>query len=120
MAPGMASIADPLWVAGIACLAVLASAFWAHFRFAGYDRLPRQFGFTLKPTSYAPGWVMIWLFPALLVGVLGAIALLVVLIPREQINGDPAGGLIIASIVTISVQVLTLWLLTRWANGPST
>ena len=51
----------PLLLAAVTCLFLIASALWAERRFAGYDRLPRQFGFTLKPTSYGPRWVIIWL-----------------------------------------------------------
>jgi hypothetical protein len=119
MASGGASVADPLWVAGAACLIILACAVWAHYRFSDYDRLPRQFGFALKPTSYAPSWVMIWLLPASLVAILVFIVLLPSFVPREHINGDPATGVMIASIVLAGVQVFTLWLLTRWANGQS-
>ncbi|MEM7703790.1 MAG: hypothetical protein AAF251_17775 [Pseudomonadota bacterium] len=102
--------------AGAACLFLLASAIWAHYRFAHFDRLPRQFGLTLKPTSYAPSWVMIWLVPLLLIASLIVIAFLPSFVPPEHINGDPKHGLMIASAVMAATQVWILWLLTRWAN----
>lgn len=103
--------------ASAACLIILASAIWAHYRFADFDRLPRQFGLTLKPTSYGPRWVMVWLLPAILVGTLALVVVLPAFVPPERINGEPETGVLIASVVVVGAQVFTLGLLTRWANG---
>ncbi len=101
----------------LACFLIAGSAVWANQRFAGFERLPRQFGATLKPRAYAPRWVMVWLMPALLVGVLCFIAALFAFLPPEHVNGDPSLGLILASSGLVGAQGFSLWLLTRWANG---
>lgn len=113
-APGDGS---DILVAGAACLILIASAVWAHYRFADYDRLPRQFGLTLKPNAYAPSWVMVWLLPGILMATLVFVALLPLFVPEEHINGDPETGLLIASAAVVGAQLFTLWLLTRWAKG---
>ena len=102
--------------AGAACLFLLASAIWAHYRFADYDRLPRQFGLSLKPNSYAPSWVMVWLLPGFLIATLALLVFLPDFVPPERINGDPKIGVVIASAAVVGAQAFTLWLLTRWAN----
>ena len=103
-------------VAGVACLILIASAVWAHYRFANYDRLPRQFGLTLKSNAFAPNWVMVWLLPGILIASLVFVAFLPSFVPEERINGDPETGLLIASVAVVGAQLFTLWLLTRWAN----
>ena len=116
MIPGGVSGAPALAVGG-ACLFLLLSAIWAHYRFADFNRLPRQFGFSLKPNAYAPRWVMVWMLPAFLMATLVFVVLLPAFVPPERINGDPETGPIIASAVIAGAQLLTLWLLNRWANG---
>lgn len=116
MIPGGFSGAPALAVGG-ACVFLLLSAVWAHYRFADFDRLPRQFGFTLKPNSYAPAWVMVWMLPAFLLATLAFVVALPTFLPPERINGDPETGAIIASLGVVSAQIFTLWLLNRWANG---
>ncbi|MEO0419514.1 MAG: hypothetical protein AAF249_11655 [Pseudomonadota bacterium] len=99
-----------------AVVLLLASAIWAHYRFADYDRLPRQFGFSLKPNSYAPSWVMVWMLPGFLIATLAFVALLPAFVSPEHVNGEPEVGVVFASVVCVAAQGLTLWLLTRWAN----
>lgn len=101
----------------VAVALLLGSAIWAHYRFAEYDRLPRQFGFTLKPNAYAPAWVMIWVMPAFLIATLAFVVALPAFVPPEHINGDPETGAIFASAAVVGAQLFTLWLLTRWAKG---
>ena len=108
-----------IWFAAIASMILIASALWAEWRFAAYDRLPRQFGFTLKPTSYGPRWLIIWLTPVLLIAVLGLLVFLPGIVPPEMINGDPDDGVKIASVALVGAQAFILWLLVRWANGQS-
>ncbi|EAQ29163.1 hypothetical protein NAP1_00285 [Erythrobacter sp. NAP1] len=106
----------PLLLAAVTCLFLIASAFWAERRFAGYDRLPRQFGFTLKPTSYGPRWLIIWLVPAVIIGAIALAVFTPALFPPESIRGEPGTGVVIASLVGAAAQVFILWLLVRWAN----
>ncbi len=108
---------DALLVAAAACLFLIASAIWAEVRFAGYQRLPRQFGLTLKPKAYGPRWLIIWLVPALFIMTLGMIVFLPDYLPPENINGDPNTGVIFASGAIVAAQVFVLWLLVRWANS---
>ena len=111
-------LSSPALMASVSAVVVLlASAIWAHYRFADYHRLPRQFGLTLKPTSYGPAWLMTWFLPLMLIGVLIFAAALPTFVPPEQINGDPEIGVIIASAICVAAQGFTLWLLTRWANA---
>lgn len=102
--------------AGIAAAILLASAIWAHYRFSRYEKLPRQFGLTLKPQSYGPPWLIIWFMPSMLIATLALVVLLPSFVRPENINGDPSLGAIIASVVTVSAQGFVLWLVTRWAN----
>lgn len=106
----------PALAVGGACVFLLFSAIWAHYRFADFDRLPRQFGFTLKPNSYAPRWVMVWILPAFLMATLAFVAFLPAFVSPEHINGDPELGPIIASLGVVGAQIFTLWLLNRWAK----
>ena len=106
----------PLLLAGAACLFLILSAFWAERRFASYQRLPRQFGFTLKPTSYGPRWVMTVFVPLILISAIALAVFAPAIFPPENINGDPANGVVIASFVTVGAQVFILWLLVRWSR----
>ena len=115
MIPGGVSGAPALAVGG-ACLFLLLSAIWAHYRFADFDRLPRQFGFTLKPNSYAPAWVMVWLLPGFLMATLVFVLVLPAFVSPAHINGAPELGPILASAIVVGAQVFTLLLLYRWAN----
>ena len=117
MATGGAVSDTAFLCAALACFCILGSAGWANHRFAGFEKLPRQFGLTLKPRAFGPRWLVVWGVPALLVAMLGLIAMMPALVPPEHINGDPSHGLIIASAVSVSAQGFILWLLTRWANG---
>ena len=108
---------EALLLAGISCLILIALAVWADRRFAGYDRLPRQFGFTGKATAYGPRWVIIWVLPVMFVGMLLMFAFLPGILPPENVNGDPDTGLKIASLVLPCSQIFVLWLLVRWARG---
>ncbi|MEO1048854.1 MAG: hypothetical protein AAFW59_11065 [Pseudomonadota bacterium] len=105
--------------AGGACLILIGSAIWAHYRFADFDRLPRHFGPNLEPTAYGPRWLIIWLSPAIFLAVLGLIFVLPSVLPPEHINGDPSVGVIVASVVVVGAQAFVLWLLTRWARQQS-
>jgi len=117
MIEGEAITAGSVLVAIASCLIILACSIWAHYRFADYDRLPRQFGLTLKPTAYGPRWMMVWMPPAILIGSLALIVALPAVVPPQHINGDPETGVLIAAPVMVAAQIFILWLLTRWANG---
>ncbi|AWW73867.1 hypothetical protein CD351_05445 [Erythrobacter sp. KY5] len=107
----------PLLLAAVVCLFLLASAFWAERRFAGYDRLPRQFGFTLKAIAYGPRWVIIWFVPLIIIAAIALAVFAPAIFPSENIRGEPGTGVVIASLVGAAAQVFILWLLVRWANG---
>jgi len=108
---------NPAFISAIAAgVIVIASAIWAEYRFRDFDKLPAHFGPTLKPTWYAPRFVMVWVVPASLIGVLGFVSWLVWTLPRDQINGDPVTGIVIGSAAIVASQGLILWLLTRWAR----
>lgn len=107
----------PIALAAIAL--IIGSAIWAHYRFARFDRLPAQYGARLEPNWFAPAWVVIWGLPVSFVGVLALVCWLVLALPPEQVNGDPALGIIIVSVATVGVQAFTLWLTARWARTQS-
>lgn len=102
--------------AGAACLCLIASAIWAHYRFAGYDRLPRQFGWNLQPVAYGPRRLVVWLPPAIMIATLGVVAVLPRFMAADRINGDPGAAAIIASAIILGAQAFILWLLIRWAR----
>mgnify|MGYP001792937120 CR=1 FL=1 len=104
-------------IAGGAVVLLLASSIWAHYRFADYDRLPRQFGLDLKPTSYGPSWLVIWMVPVIMMAALALVLFLPSVVASRSLNGDPETGAVIASIVTVGAQAFILWLLTRWARS---
>lgn len=112
----MESGAAALFV-GAAVTFLLGSALWAHYRFADYDQLPRQFSASLKPVAYGPPWIVIWLTPLIMIAALVLILALPAFVPPQFINGDPVVGAIIASVATVTAQGFILWLLARWARG---
>lgn len=112
------ALIDPAYfAAALACFIIMGSAVWASHRFAGFRKLPRQFGLTLKPRAFAPRWLMVWGVPLFLTVMLALVAVMPALLTPEQINENPSHRVIIASAVTVSAQGFILWLLNRWANG---
>ena len=104
---------------GAVWLLLIASSVWAKYRFAEFDRLPRQFDASLKPTAYSPTWLMVWLTPVIFVAINGFIFALSIFVPAEYLVGDPDAGVIGASLTLIGSQALILWLLASWARKQS-
>lgn len=104
------------WSVGVAIILLLGSSIWAHYRFADFEQLPRQFGPNLEPTAYGPRWLMIWLTPAIFVALLGLVLVLPRVVPPAYVNGDPKAGAVIASAGLVAAQGFILWLLVRWTR----
>ncbi len=103
--------------AAAAVVVLFASALWAEVRFSGYGKLPAHFGFTGRPTRFAPRSFVIWLTPAIFVAIIGLLVGLVHGLPPERINGDPHTAIIASSAIIVGAQFFILWLIVRWARG---
>lgn len=96
--------------------ALLASGAWTDRHFSAFDKLPRHYDFSGKPTAYAGRTTMAWLTPGILGGSLLLISLLAVFAPAAWQNGDPLEGILIAGFGFLAAQAIVIWLHKNWAR----
>ncbi|MGB7373810.1 hypothetical protein [Pontixanthobacter sp.] len=108
------------WLPVMVCLPfillLILSGVWSARRFKQLEQLPGHFGFDGKATHLAPRRTMVWLLPVTLSTVLMAVAVAMVLTPREMQNGNPVTAAVVCGFVVLAAQALVLWLNVRWAR----
>lgn len=78
--------------------------------------IPGHFDWAGRPPLMDLRRVVVWLLPVIFSLVLLAIPALVVMLPPEQINGDPLVSVVFAGFALLAAQGFVLWLTERWAR----
>ena len=104
----------------VSCAALLfLSAIWAEFRFRRFQKPPADFDISGKATRFASRSFVLWLTPAIFIGLISLIIWLVERLPPDQVNGDPDTTVMLSSGIIVAAQVFILSLLERWARAHS-
>ena len=102
--------------AGSAIVFLIVSGWWTDRTYSRFEHIPGHYDFSGKATRLEPRRQMSWLLPVMFSLTLAFFVVLMELMPRETMNGDPSNGIILIAVVTVASQGLVLWLLARWAR----